>query len=124
MPDGGLWASATDIARWASAFLTESNGGGGLLRADTVTEMLTQHSFGPVGPDALDGQQEQRAIGLGWHLDRPDQYSHWGFTGTLVWGDRATGVVGVMFAQWAAHPSVVAEIHAKFRNAVTAAFVE
>ena len=42
MPDGGLWASATDIARWATAFLAESDGGGGLLRAGTVAQMLTQ----------------------------------------------------------------------------------
>ena len=122
MPDGGLWATATDIGRWASAFLPESEGGGGLMQASTVTEMLTQQSSGPVGPDSADGQQQQRGIGLGWHLDVPNQFTHWGFTGTLVWGDRATGVVGVMFAQWAVHPSVLAEIHTEFRDAVSAAF--
>ena len=61
-------------------------------------------------------------VGLGWHLDLPHQFTHWGFTGTLVWGDRRTGVVGVMFAQWAVHPSILAEIHTEFRDAVTAAF--
>ena len=88
MPDGGLWASAPDMARWASAFLQERDGGGGLLTAGTVAEMLTQQSYGPVGPDSADGAQQQRGIGLGWHLDLPNQFTHWGFTGTLVWGDQ------------------------------------
>ena len=124
MPDGGLWASAPDIARWASAFLEVPDGGGGLLAADTVAEMLTQQSYGPVGPDSADGAQQLRGIGLGWHLDLPNQFTHWGFTGTLVWGDRRSGVVGVMFAQWAVHPSVLAEIHTEFRDAVTAAYAD
>ena len=68
--------------------------------------------------------QQQRGIGLGWHLDLPNQFTHWGFTGTLVWGDRRSGVVGVMFAQWAVHPSVLAEIHTEFRHAVTAAYAD
>ena len=39
----------------------------------------------------------------------------------MVWGDRQTGVVGVMFAQLADIP-LLAEIHAAFRDAVTDGF--
>jgi CubicO group peptidase (beta-lactamase class C family) len=59
--------------------------------------------------------------GLGWHLDRPGQFSHWGFIGTLVWADRRTGVVGVLFAQLPDVP-LLADIHTRFRDAVTDAF--
>ena len=37
---------------------------------------------------------------------------------------QRTGVVGVMFAQWAVHPSILAEIHTEFRHAVTAAYAD
>ena len=55
-----------------------------MLAADTVAEMLTQQSYGPVGPDSADGALQRRGIGLGWHLDLPHPFTHWGFTGTFV----------------------------------------
>ena len=69
MPDGGLWSTTADIARFANAFLLDSNnGGGGLLQAETIRTMLTEQCAGPIGPDGSDGMQRESGMGLGWHL--------------------------------------------------------
>ena len=59
--------------------------------------------------------------GLGWILDRPGQLSHWGSSGTLVWADRDTKVVGAVFFQIQDRKRI-APIQDRFRDAVTAAF--
>ena len=86
MPDGGLFSTPQDIARFANMFL---NGGQGVLRQDSIDTMLTRQSPG----------NETFGYGLGWILDKPQQFSHWGSSGTLVWADRQRDVVGVFFSQ-------------------------
>jgi len=81
MPDGGLFSTPRDIARFAHSFLPARSP---VLSWASVEAMLERQSEG---------------YGLGWILDRESQFSHWGSSGTLVWADRRTGVVGVFFAQ-------------------------
>ncbi len=81
MPDGGLFSTPQDIARFASAFLSKDTG---ILKAQTIDEMLTK---------------QNASYGLGWILDQENQFSHWGSSGTLVWADQETRVVGVFFSQ-------------------------
>jgi CubicO group peptidase (beta-lactamase class C family) len=73
MPDGGLFSTPADIARFAGAFMPDANG---VLSADSVRTMLGEQSDG---------------YGLGWIRDRDGQFSHWGSSGTLVWADHTTG---------------------------------
>ena len=103
MPDGGLFSTPADLARFANAFL---QGGHGVLSEESAREMLTEQSDG---------------YGLGWILDREHQFSHWGSSGAFVWADQRTGVVGVVLAQIQDIP-LLAEIHGQFRDAVTEAF--
>lgn len=105
MPDGGLFSTTADMARFAHAFL---NQGGGVVGKDSIRTMLTRQSDG---------------YGLGWILDGENQFSHWGSSGTLVWADRKTGLVGVFFAQ-IQDISTLDKIHHRFREAVTEAFAD
>lgn len=104
MPDGGLFSTPRDIARFADTFL---NDGRDVLTKDSVDLMLTEQSDG---------------YGLGWILDSPDQFSHWGSSGTLVWADRKTRTVGVLFIQ-IQDLRRVAELHGRFRDAVSRAML-
>lgn len=99
MPDGGLFSTPRDIARFANAFL---NGASGILDQESVNEMLSK---------------QNDSYGLGWILDKPHQFSHWGSSGTLIWADRRTGVVGVFFSQIQDF-SLLAELRERFRDAV------
>ena len=100
MPDGGLFSTTADMAKFAGAFL---NAGRPILSKESADEMLSQQSAG---------------YGLGWILDGPNQFSHWGSSGTLMWGDQATKTVGVIFIQ-IQDRELVADIHRRFRQAVT-----
>ena len=103
MPDGGLFSTPSDIARFANAFLS---GGSGILSQDTVKQMLTK---------------QNDSYGLGWILDRDNQFSHWGSSGTLVWADQQTGVTGVFFSQIQDFERL-AQLRERFRSAVDEAF--
>jgi len=102
MPDGGLFSTPRDIARFAQAFLGSESP---ILSSASTEAMLTRKSDG---------------YGLGWILDQPNQFSHWGSSGTMVWADRSTDVVGVVFFQLQDY-DVIDPIHKRFRQAVTAA---
>lgn len=104
MPDGGLFSTPMDIARFANSFLNKRQG---ILCEDTVKTMLTQQSAG---------------YGLGWILDKENQFSHWGSSGTLVWADQETGVVGVFFSQIQDF-DLLAKLRNRFRNAVDERFL-
>ena len=100
MPDGGLFSTATDMAKFAGAFL---DGGKPILTKKFADEMLSRQSAG---------------YGLGWILDEPSQFSHWGSSGTLMWGDLETNTVGVVFIQ-IQDRKLVTDIHHRFHHAVT-----
>jgi CubicO group peptidase (beta-lactamase class C family) len=105
MPDGGLFSTTRDIARFAQSFLDGRNR---VLSDESIKQMLTRQSDG---------------YGLGWILDKEGQFSHWGSSGTRVWGDLRTGVVGVVFFQ-IQDQRRVDEIQGRFRDAVTEATVD
>ena len=79
-----------------------------LIKQDLVDEMLTPQSEG---------------YGLGWILDKPLQFSHWGSSGTLVWADKRTGIVGVFFSQIQDF-ELLARLRQRVRDAVDAAIEE
>jgi CubicO group peptidase (beta-lactamase class C family) len=101
MPDGGLFSTPHDIALFANSFLDEKFV---LLREESINAMLSQQSLG---------------YGLGWILDKEHQFSHWGSSGTFVWADRKTGIVGVLFSQIQDF-DLLAKLRNRFRDAVDA----
>ena len=103
MPDGGLFSTTMDIARFANSFLDQ---GQSVLSEDSVNTMLSQQSAG---------------YGLGWILDKENQFSHWGSSGTLVWADQKSRVVGVFFSQIQDF-ELLAGLRRRFRNAVDESF--
>ena len=105
MPDGGLFSTTRDIARFAESFLDGRNR---VLSDESINQMLTRQSDG---------------YGLGWILDQEGQFSHWGSSGARVWADRRSGVVGVVFFQ-VQDQRRVDEIQGRFRDAVTEATVD
>lgn len=100
MPDGGLFSTTSDMLKFANAFL---NDGTPILSKASVDEMLSPQSTG---------------YGLGWILDQPNQFSHWGSSGTMMWGDRSTKAVGAVFMQ-VQDRKLVANLHHRFRQIVT-----
>ena len=102
MPDGGLFSTVRDIARFADSFLKDKNP---ILSKDSVDTML---------------KEQVNGYGLGWILDAHGQFSHWGSSGTLVWGDQRTDVVGAVFFQIQDQRRVDV-IQRRFREAVTQA---
>jgi CubicO group peptidase (beta-lactamase class C family) len=104
MPDGGLFSTTADIARFTNAFLQRESR---ILNEDSFKTMLSSQSEG---------------YGLEWILDKENQFSHWGSSGTLVWADTKSGVVGVFFSQIQDF-ELLAKLRGRFRNAVDAAFV-
>ncbi len=102
MPDGGLFSTPRDIARFANSFLDDT---GHPLSKASVEMMLREQADG---------------YGLAWILDANRQFSHWGSSGTLVWADRRTHVVGVVFFQ-IQDQARVDVIQRRFRAAVTQA---
>jgi CubicO group peptidase (beta-lactamase class C family) len=105
MPDGGLFSTPRDVARFAESFLDDQDT---LLSKDCVDMML---------------QEQAGGYGLSWILDAPGQFSHWGSSGTRVWADRTTGVVGVVFFQIQDQKRVDL-IQRRFREAVSRATSE
>ncbi len=103
MPDGGLFSTPRDIALFAHSFLPARSP---VLSGASVDAMLERQSEG---------------YGLGWILDREKQFSHWGSSGTLVWADRKTGVVGVFFAQMQDY-AMLEKLRNAVRDAVDRAF--
>ena len=104
MPDGGLFSTPMDIALFAHSFLDK---GQEILSEDSAKTMLTKQSTG---------------YGLGWILDKENQFSHWGSSGTLVWADQKSGVVGVFFSQIQDF-DLLARLRNRFRNAVDEGFI-
>ena len=97
----GLFSTADDVARYATAILS---GGGGVLSAAGVASMTTPRVY---------GDRDLRA--LGWDVDtaysscRGDlfpigSFGHTGWTGTSLWIDPSTGVYVVVLTS-RVHPA-------------------
>lgn len=81
MPDGGLFAPPSDVAKFVQMFLDND---GSVLSPASVNAMLTEQAPG---------------WGLGWELGGDGLFKHTGSAGTLAWGDPKTGLVGLLFFQ-------------------------
>lgn len=81
MPDGGLFAPPSDVAKFVQMFLDND---GLVLSKTSVDAMLTEQVSG---------------WGLGWELGGDGIFKHTGSAGTLTWGNPKTGVVGLLFYQ-------------------------
>ena len=101
MPDGGLFSTTDDTAKFVAAFLADDNKP---LSRDTKRQMLAEQSPG---------------WGLGWQLHGEGVFGHYGSSGTGAWADLATKTVGVVFFQ-IQDMKVTDALQARFRAAVRA----
>jgi CubicO group peptidase (beta-lactamase class C family) len=102
MPDGGLFSTAGDVAKFVQAFLDDD---GQILSRESIKQMLTEQASG---------------WGLGWQLPGEGLFRHDGSSGTSAWADPKTGTVGVVFCQIQDRETVDA-LQDRFRAAVRAA---
>jgi CubicO group peptidase (beta-lactamase class C family) len=102
-PDGGLFSYPAQIAKFVQTFLNKD---GRVLSKAAVTQMLNE-------------QKPRR--GLGWALE-DGLFLHEGSSGTLVWGDPKTGVVGALFLQFRDQKDASSRLRKQFREAVQKAF--
>jgi len=111
-PNGGLFATARDMAAFVQMFLNEGMyDGAQVLSPWAAKQMLADQT-----PQLPQGR------GLGWGLRRPASeavFTHSGSSGTYYWGDARRGVVGILFSQTAG-PRVSAA-HREFYERITAA---
>src|SRR6185436_9635836 len=99
LPDGGLFSSPREIAKFLQVFLNDD---GKVLSHDSVKAMRTQQAPG---------------WGLGWQLEADGLFSHSGSSGTSAWADPKTGVVGVLFFQLQ-NSEKINPLQTRFRQAV------
>ncbi len=81
MPDGGLFSTTGDMMKFAQMFLDNK---GTVLSREAVKEMLAKQ------PDGW---------GLGWEIQVDGVFDHDGSSGTYVWADPKTGLIGILFCQ-------------------------
>jgi CubicO group peptidase (beta-lactamase class C family) len=103
LPDGGLFSTPQDIARFVQVFLDDDER---VLASSSVKAMREQQTAG---------------WGLGWALEENGAFHHSGSSGVSAWADPRTGVVGVLFCQLQS-PRKVDPLQARFRHAVRAAY--
>jgi CubicO group peptidase (beta-lactamase class C family) len=102
-PDGGLFSYPEQIAKFAQMFLDND---GRVLSKNAVKEML---------------KEQRPGRGLGWALE-DGVFMHEGSSGTLIWGDPKTDVVGALFFQFRDQKDAASRLRNEFRAAVQKAF--
>lgn len=108
LPWGGLFGTARDALRFASAFLPA---GEGIVSGASVTEMTTDQTRGvPGGVESAKVRWDPGRWGLGWEvkgekrrhwtgeLTSPRTFCHFGHAGTLLWGDPERDLAMAVFA--------------------------
>jgi CubicO group peptidase (beta-lactamase class C family) len=103
LPDGGLFSSPREIARFLQVFLDDN---GRVLAKSSVKAMRERQAAG---------------WGLGWALEENGSFHHSGSSGVSAWADPKTGVVGILFCQLQS-PGKVDPLQARFRQSVRAAY--
>jgi beta-lactamase class C len=103
LPDGGLFSTPRDIARFVQVFLDDD---GRVLATSSVKAMRERQTAG---------------WGLGWALEENGAFHHSGSSGVTAWADPKTGVVGVLFCQLQ-NPSKVDPLQARFHQSVRAVY--
>src|SRR5438105_4538940 len=102
-PDGGLFSYPTQLVPFVQMFLDND---GRVLSRSSVAEML---------------KQQPQGWGLGWSL-QDGLFMHEGSSGTVVWGDPRTGVIGILFLQYRDQNKSDERLRKEFREAVQKAF--
>ena len=105
LPDGGLFSSPREIAKFLQVFLADD---GQVLSQASVKSMRTMQAPG---------------WGLGWALEEGGLFTHSGSSGTSAWADPETGVIGILFCQLQ-NTDKVSPLQARFRRAVRDAYAE
>jgi beta-lactamase class C len=108
IPWGGLYGSASDLARFAGAFLA---GDATLFSRDLMREMVTDQLHGLPGTvQSLRVHWPEASWGLGWEvkgskrkhwtgeLTSPATFCHFGAAGTLLWADPEHDLALAVFA--------------------------
>jgi CubicO group peptidase (beta-lactamase class C family) len=101
-PSGGLFSHPGDYLKFLRLFL---NDGGRILSREAAQEMLKLQS---------------PARGLGWGLV-DGTFVHGGSSGTHAWGNPRSGILGILFVQYADDQGKVVALQKAFQKAVTAA---
>lgn len=106
-PWGGMLTTVSDLTRLLRAFLRGGElDGVRILSADSVADMVRDHSSGLPGMSAEDAAKQR--WGLGWRLSGPGAtvygsrvsdatFGHGGATGTLAWADPESDTTCVIF---------------------------
>ena len=113
----GLFSTAADLARFAHTML---QGGGPLLRAETVTLFTRRESQPPGTSRALGWDTPSNPSQSGKHFG-PHSYGHLGYTGTSLWidPDRQLSVTLLTNRTWpdCSNPAIK-QIRPKFHDAI------
>jgi CubicO group peptidase (beta-lactamase class C family) len=104
-PDGGLFSYPAQLVPFVQMFLDNDER---VLSRRAVADMLKEQILG---------------WGLGWEL-KEGLFQHSGSSGTMVWGDPKTGVIGIVFLQFRDQNESDARLRQAFRQAVHEAFSE
>lgn len=136
-PSGGLFATATDLVRFADIFLNDGRRADGsrLLTPETL-RLMTTNQTGNL-PGGIEGFREWPVAswGLGWEvkgakrdhwtgdLTSPATIAHVGQSGTLLWGDPGSGIACAILANRDLYTgwSVAPARWARLSNAIVAA---
>ena len=112
MPDGGVFSTPRDVAKFVTAFLED----------ESIPESITVKGQAPIlSRESMKLMRTEQAPGwgLGWELKADGLFSHDGSSGTSAWADPASGTVGVVFCQ-IQDKKVTDALQAEFRDAVRA----
>jgi serine-type D-Ala-D-Ala carboxypeptidase len=82
-PHAGLFATASDIARFAEAML---NGGGPILRRETLS-LFTRREVSPPGTSRALGWDTPSSPSQSGKYFSPSSFGHLGYTGSSLWID-------------------------------------
>jgi CubicO group peptidase (beta-lactamase class C family) len=129
-PSGGLFATASDLVRFASVFLNDGcDVTGKRLLSDASVELMTTNQTGDL-PGGIEGLSQWSIgwWGLGWEvkgpkpnfwsgqLTSPSTFAHIGQSGCVLWADPESGIACAilanrdLFAGWTISPPRWAQI--------------
>ena len=120
MPDGGLFGTAADMARFTDLFLPRRDAGDGpVLTRESVDAMLTEQAPGWGLGWELRGGLNGRVAGAAARAEG-GVFGHTGSAGVYAFGDPATGTVACLFFQIQATADLD-PVRVRFREAVLTA---
>src|SRR5947208_13083935 len=116
-PHAGLFAAASDVARFAHAML---NGGAPILRKETLS-FFTRRESSPAGTSRALGWDTPSSPSQSGRYFSPHSFGHLGYTGTSLWIDaeRQFSVTLLTNRTWPdGSNNAIKEIRPKFHDAV------